>query len=67
MRPLVTKLRGKTLEVNFWYNKTEEIIYSIYNKSENADERFQLVFAETVILTNKFGTEEKTPRPNTSE
>ena len=52
MRPLVTKLRGKTLEVNFWYNKTEEIIYSIYNKSENADERFQLVFVETVILTN---------------
>lgn len=67
MRPLVTKLRGKTLEVNFWYNKTEEIIYSIYNKSENADERFQLVFVETVILTNKFGTEEKTPRQNTSE
>ena len=67
MRPLVTKLRGKTLEVNFWYNKTEEIIYSIYNKSENADERFQLVFVETFILTKKFGTEEKTPRPNTSE
>ena len=67
MQPLVTKLRGKTLEVNFWYNKTGEIIYSIYNKSENADERFQLVFVETVILTNKFGTEEKKPRPDTSE
>lgn len=54
MPPLVISLEG---EVCFKFKRIEQKIHIIKEKRENADKRFQLVYAVTLI--NKLGTEEK--------
>ena len=56
MPPLVTSLEG---EGCFKFKRIEQKIHIIKEKRENADKRFQLVYAEAVTLIKKLGTEEK--------
>ena len=59
VRPLVTILYGKLAEVYFEFKRIEEIVHIYEETRENADERFQLVYAEVNTLTRKLGSEEK--------
>ena len=40
-----------------YHQRIKGVVYFYDETRENADERYQLVYAKAVTLTNKFGTE----------
>ena len=49
----------RQIRLSLTFKKIEEIIHMYEETSENADERFQLIYAEAVPLTNRYDAEEK--------
>uniref|UniRef100_UPI00358F763F 52 kDa repressor of the inhibitor of the protein kinase-like n=1 Tax=Myxine glutinosa TaxID=7769 RepID=UPI00358F763F len=62
MRPLVTSLQGRLMEVYFGFQKIEEVNLSYVDIRKGIDEWFQHMYVEVLAVAEKVGSTEQWPR-----
>ena len=64
MRPLLSALQGRLIEVFFGFQKVEELMHNFADIRQHIDTWFELMYNKAFCLSKIVGSEEERPRIN---